>query len=156
MPAFIKAILPVAKIQQALGVTSILGPLTVNRQDLLVNGYNEKEISDSLVYAGFSMNATTFEQLINSAEFIKQTMEMPFPEDIPYLKLIARQTYEASNAQLRQLNLSPAEYQFAHLARIGEHADYQIIDGNHFIYVHHAKQIAGLTEAFLLEISEVE
>ena len=154
MPAFIKAILPVSKIQQALGVTSILGPLTVNRQDLFAHGYTEREINDSLVYGGFSVNDTIFAQIANSAEFIKQTMEFPFPKDIPYLKLIARQTYETSNAQLRQLNLTPEEYQFAHLARIGEHAKYQIIDGNHFIYVYHAKQIADLTKAFLFEISE--
>lgn len=156
MPAFVKAILPVSKIQQALGVTSILGPLTVNRQDLLANGYTEKEINDSLIYVGFSMNATTFAQIANSAEFIKQTLEFPFPVDIPYLKLIARQTYETSNAQLKQMNLTPEEYQFYHLARIGAQAEYQIIDGNHFIYVHHAGQIADLTKAFLLEVGKSE
>ncbi|QRN84229.1 alpha/beta hydrolase [Chloroflexota bacterium] len=156
MPAFVKSILPVAKIQQVLGIPSILGPLIINKQDLLANGYTEKEIQDSLIFAGFTMNATTFEQIANSAEFIKETMEMPFPENIPYLKLISRQTFETSNPQLRQMNMTPQEYQYDHLARIGEQAEYKIINGNHFIYIQNADLIVELTNAFLLANSTNE
>lgn len=153
IPAFVKALLPISKIQQNLGVTSILGALVVNKQDLLANGYTEKEINDSLLFLGFTMNDTSFEQISNSAEFIKQTMELPFPEYIPYLKLIAKQTFETSTPQLKQLNMTPQEYQFAHLARIGKQAEYKIIDSNHFVYIHNSDQIVELTEAFLLASS---
>jgi len=150
MPDFVKALLPIAKIQQALGITSLLGPVSVDKQDLLSKGYFEKEINDSLVFAGFTMNDNIFEQLSNSAEFIKQTMDLPFPKSIPYFKIISKQTFETTNAQLKKANLTPQQYQYDHLARIGEQARFEVVDGSHFIYITQINRIVETTNDVLL------
>jgi hypothetical protein len=111
MPAILKAVLPLAKFQQAIGTTSLLAPLIVNKKDLLAKGYTEKEISDMIVFAGFALNDTVLEQILNSSEFIKQTMDLPFPESIPYFKVISKQTLETPNKQLKQTKMTPREYQ---------------------------------------------
>lgn len=149
MPAFVKSILPVAKFQQAVGTASLLAPLTVNKNYLLSNGYTEKEINDMITFAGFSINDTLLEQISNSSEFIKQTMDLPFPESVPFFKVISRQTYESPNKQLEQFKITPQEYQHQHLERIGGHAKYEILDGTHFIYVNNAGRIAEITDDLL-------
>lgn len=149
MPAFVKSLLQVAKFQQGIGFTSLLAPLTVNKANLLSNGYTEKEISDMITFAGFSINSNVLEQIGNTPEFIKQTMYLPFPESIPYFKVISKQTYETPN---KQLKMTPQEYQHKHLLRIGEHAKYEILDGNHFIYLNNVDRIAEITDDLLLKV----
>ena len=145
MPAIFKSILQIAKLQQATGISSILSSLVVNKNDLLSKGYTEKEINDVIVFSGFSMNDTVLEQIANSSEFIKQTMDLPFPESVPYFKIISKQTYETPNKQLKKM--TPQEYQHKHLDRIGEHAKYEILDGTHFIYLNNVDRIAEITDA---------
>ena len=154
MPAFVKSILPIAKFQQAIGTTSLLGPLAINRKHLLSNGYTEKEISDMTTFVGFSMNDTALEQIANSAEFIKQTMTLPFPESIPYFKVISKQTYETSSAQLKKAKMTPQEYHHKHLERIGKHAKYEVLDGTHFIYVNNVDRIAEITDGLVLKAAQ--
>ena len=149
MPSFLKYVLPIAKFQQAIGLTSVIGPLTVNKANLLSKGYTEKEISDMAVFVGFSINDTLLAQMAESSEFIRQAMEHPFPSDIPYLKIIARDTYETSNPQLKKAGLTPQQYQEDHLSRIGEHAKYEVLDGNHFVYLNNVDRIAEITDAVL-------
>lgn len=146
MPGFIKHILKIAKFQQATGTTSLLAFLTANKKKLRSHGYSEKEIADMVTYASFTINDTLLEQMINSADFIKQTMDLPFPETIPYLKIISKKTYETPNKQIKG---TPQEYQHKHLERIGEHAKYEILDGTHFIYLNNVDRIAKITEDFL-------
>ena len=62
----------------------------------------------------------------------------------------SRDTYEKPN---RQLKITPQEYQHQHLAKIGAPAQYEILDGNHFIYHNNAGRISELTDAFLAEQS---
>ena len=62
----------------------------------------------------------------------------------------SRDTYEKPN---RQLKITPQEYQHQHLAKIGAPAQFEILDGNHFIYHNNAGRIAELTDAFLAEQS---
>lgn len=147
-PSIVNAVLPVAKFQQNIGFTSLLAPLATNEEALLANGYTEKEISDMLAFAGFSMNDTVIAQMANSGEFIKQTMDLPYPATVPYLKIISRQTYETPN---KQLNITPQEYQENHLRRIGQPANYEILEGTHFIYLNNVDQIAAITDKFLLD-----
>ncbi len=147
MPSFLKYVLPIAKFQQAVGLTSVVGPLTVNKPNLLSKGYTEKEITDMAVYVGFSINDTLLAQMAASSEVIRQAMELPFPCSIPYFKIIARDTYETSNPQLKKAGLTPQQYQEDHLSRIGEHAKYEILDGNHFIYLNNVDRIAEITDA---------
>jgi hypothetical protein len=92
------------------------------------------------------MNDNTLEQLTSSAASIRTVNEMAYPQSIPYLKLIAKQTYETKNSQIK---VSPEVYQQDHLARVGANETYHILDGNHFIYLNNAARIAELTEEFL-------
>lgn len=154
MPVVVKYILPIAKIQQTLGTTSLIAPLAVNKKTLLSNGYTEKEISDMITFGGFTMNDTALEQIKNSAEFIKQTMALPFPESIPYFKVISKQTYETPNAQLKKAKMTSQEYHHKHLERIGKHAEYEILDGTHFIYVNNVDRISEITESLLLKTNK--
>ena len=148
MPAIVKYVLPIAKFQQASGTLSFLAPLTVNKKKLLSNGFTEKEISDIITVAGFSINNTLLEQIASSSEFIKQTMDLPFPESVPYFKVISKKTYETPN---KQFKMTPQEYQYKHLERIGKHVKYEILDGTHFIYANNVHRIAEITDNLLLQ-----
>lgn len=150
MPSFIKYILSIAKLQQATGTTSILAPLTTNKKSLAEIGYTEKEINDMIIFGGFSINNTLLEQMSHSTEFIKETMNLTFPESVPYFKVISKQTYETPN---KQLKITPKEYQLQHLKRVGEHAEYEVLEGTHFIYLNNIDKIAEITDNFLLKIN---
>lgn len=146
MPGIVKFILPVVKFQQAIGTTAILAPLTAKRSYLIEHGYTGKEIDDMIAFGGFFMNDTVLEQIVNSAEFIKETMGLPFPATIPYTKVIARQTYETPNSQLKKMGLTPQLYQEQHLARVGAHATSEVLDGTHFIYVNNRSRIHEIAD----------
>lgn len=148
MPAFVKYVLPIAKFQQAIGVTSLLGSLAVNKKELLSFGYTEKEINDVITFVGFSINDIVIEQILSSSEFIKQTMNLPFPKTIPYFKIISKQTYETPNNQIK---MTPQEFQHKHLERIGEHAKYKILNGTHFIYLNNVNRIAEIIDNLLIK-----
>ena len=147
LPGFVKPLLKVAKFQQFIVLTSGLAQLTVNRKQLLFYGYTEKEIADMVMFAGFSINDTMLEQVAESAEFIKQTMALPFPASVPYFKVISKRTYEAPNPQLKKAGMTPQDYQYRHLERVGSHAQYEILDGSHFIYLNNADRIAQVLDA---------
>lgn len=153
-PASLKTLLSIAKFQQGTGITSLLAPLAINKKYLLSNGYTEKEINDMITFVGFSINDTLIEQMSNSAEFIKQTMDLPFPESIPYFKVISKQTYETPNPELKQFKITPQEYQHKHLERIGKHVQYEILDGTHFIYINNADRIAQIADSLLLKANK--
>jgi predicted ATP-binding protein involved in virulence len=120
---------------------------------LLSNGYTEKEINDMITFSGFSINDTLLEQIANDSESIKQVKDLPFPEAIPYFKVISKQTYETSNNDLKKANMTPQEYHLKHLERIGKHAKYEILDGTHFIYLNNADRIAEITDDLLLKVN---
>ena len=121
--------------------------LTVNKKNLLTNGYTEKEINDVVTFAGFPVNDNLLEMMASSPQFIKQTMELPFPEAIPYFKVITNKTYETAN---KQIKMTPQEYQYKLLERIGKHVKYEILNGTHFIYVNNVDRIAKITDDVLL------
>lgn len=147
MPGFVKSLLKIAKFQQATGTISLLAPLATNKKYLLSNGYTEKEINDMLTFGGFVMNDTVLEQMACTADFVKQTMDLPFPKSIPYFKVISKKTYETPN---KQLKMTPQEYQRKHLERVGGHAKFEILEGNHYIYVNNADRIAEIADNLLL------
>jgi pimeloyl-ACP methyl ester carboxylesterase len=151
MPAIVKFILPIVKFQQAAGTLSFIALLTANKKQLLSNGYTEKEISDMITFAGFSINNTVLEQIASSSEFIKQTMDLPFPESVPYFKVISKKTYETPN---KQLKMTPQEYQYKHLERIGKHVKYEVLEGTHFIYANNVDRIAEITDNLLLKADQ--
>ena len=156
LPGFVKPMLKVAKFQQFIGLTSAMAPLAVNRKQLLAHGYTEKEIADVLMFAGFSVNDTMLEQIAESAEFIKQAMVLPFPASVPYFKVISRCTYEAPNPQLKKAGMTPQDYQHRHLERVGSHAQYEILDGTHFIYLNNADRIAQITDGVISRVVDTD
>ncbi len=149
MPSFVKKLLVVAKFQQAIGLTSVLAPLVTNKGKLLRLGYSKKEVDDILSYAGFAINNNILDQISGMTDCIKETNVLPYPKRVPYLKIISRKTYETKN---KQINMSPQSYQKEHLARIGEHAAYMILDGSHFIYLHQVDRISDITNGLLAEL----
>lgn len=146
-PAIVNMVLPIAKFQQGTGTMSILASLVTNKENLLSNGYTQKDINDCIAYAGFSMNDTVLEQISNSSEFIKQAMELPYPESVPYFKIISKDTYETPIKS--KVKMTPQEYQEGHLERIGEHAQFEILEGTHFIYLNNVDKISEITDGFL-------
>ena len=146
MPCFIKYLLKISKFQQRIGLTSILSKITTNKRKLSHLGYKEKEINDMIYYGGFAINDTLLEQVSCSTEFIKTANKISYPSYVPYFKIISKQTYETKNSQIK---ISPQEYQHQHLARIGEQVEYNILDGNHFIYHNNHKKITEITDKFL-------
>ncbi|WP_010297601.1 alpha/beta fold hydrolase [Clostridium senegalense] len=150
MPSFLRYILPIAKVQQVIGITSIIAHLTGNKKSLFKIGYTKKELNDIALFAGFSINNTLLEQILNSGEFINETMKLPFPKSVSYFKVISKQTYEKPN---KQLKITPQEYQIQHLKRVGEHAKYEILEGSHFIYLNNIDKITEITDNFLLKIN---
>nr|WP_321261361.1 alpha/beta hydrolase [uncultured Sphaerochaeta sp.] len=148
-PAFVAALLPIAKVQEFLGLTSLLGPLVTNKSDAMELGYTEKEVDDMLAFAGFSMNDTLLDQIAHATEFIRETMDLPYPKEVPFFKVIAKDTYEKPNPQIP---LSPKEYQEQHLERIGAQAQFEVLEGNHFIYQSNAEAIAAIVEKVLADL----
>lgn len=149
MPSFVKSLLEVAKVQQAIGLTSVLAPLTANRTKLLSYGYTEKEVNDLISFAGFSINGNVLDQMRNTAEYVKTTNEKPYPTNVPYYKIISKQTYETKNNQIK---LFPEVYQQEHLQRVGATEKYVVLEGTHFIYLNNAEKIRDITDEFLLSI----
>lgn len=143
MPGFVRTLLGVAKFQQAIGLTSILAPIVTDKANLLSLGYTGKEIRDAIYYAGFSINDNTLDQISGSNVHVKETNKLPYPQNVPYFKIISKQTYETKNSQLK---ISPQEYQKQHLTRIGTHAKYEILDGTHFIYLNNVERISAIAE----------
>ena len=150
MPGFVRSLLGVAKFQQAIGFTSTLAPIVTNKDKLLSIGYTGKEISDLIYYAGFSMNDNTLDQIASTTNYIKDANKLTYPENVPYLKIISRKTYETKNSQIK---ITPQEYQMQHLARIGGQAKHEILDGTHFIYLNNVDRISEITDEFLLELN---
>lgn len=145
-PGFVAALLPIAKLQQTLGVPSLLGPLVTNRKKTLELGYTEEEIDHMLLFAGFSVNDTLLKQIAYGNEYVAQTKALAYPSEIPYFKVISKQTYETPN---KQLPITPQEYQMEHLKRIGPQARYEVLEGTHFIYQTNVERIASIVDEVL-------
>lgn len=148
MPGFVKSLLGLAKVQQAVGLTSLAAPISANKKQLFSYGYTEKEINDLILFAGFSINDNSLEQIASSTEYIKAANKLTYPDNVPYFKIISRQTYATKNSQIR---ISPEEYQYQHLMRVGAENDYEILDGTHFIYLNNANRISEISDDFLSE-----
>ncbi|SHF19440.1 alpha/beta fold hydrolase [Alkalibacter saccharofermentans] len=151
MPSYVKYMLPVAKLQQSTGTLSLLAQVTTNKQQLLTKGYTEKEISDMVIFGGFTLNENVLEQIASSSEYIRDTMDLPFPESVSYFKVISKETYETPN---KQLKMTPQKYQYDHLERIGENVEYEILDGNHFIYANNADRILEIVDSVLIKANQ--
>lgn len=131
------------KVQQAIGLMRPLNSIIV-KSTLQIsegNGYTQSEISDYTKYMSHYYNDTIVDQLSRLNDNIEEVMSMPFPSEVPVLKLVASET-----AQGKQTG---EEYQNSHIGRLGENAKWIIIDGNHFLYHGHLENIINATTSFL-------
>lgn len=132
----------IGKLQQATMFTRLTGalvPLTQKAE----NGYTEKEIGDYRRFSYHVLNDTIIDQSLRLIDNINEVSDMPFPPDIPVLKLISSQS---------QAKPGP-EYQEKHLARLGEHAESEILTGTHFLYQTRVVEICEATKAFLEKVN---
>ena len=128
----------IGKLQQATGFTRLTGALVPPMQKP-ENGYTQEEIADYRRFGYHVLNDTMIDQSLAMIDNINEVSAMPFPPDIPVLKLISSQS---------QAKPGP-EYQEKHLARLGDSAASKVIEGTHFLYQTRAAEIYGETKAFL-------
>lgn len=133
----------IAKLQQACGLTRLTYGLMPPGQKA-ENGYTAKEISDYKLFAYHVLNDTMIDQSLRTLDSINEVSAMPFPQEIPVLKLISSQS----------LAKVGADYQEKHLARLGSTIQSQTIEGSHFIYQTSTAKIYELTKAFLAEVQK--
>ncbi|MCD8509777.1 MAG: alpha/beta hydrolase [Bacillus sp. (in: Bacteria)] len=140
-PDFIHSL---TKFQQAVGNPRILASLLPDTK-LLENGYTEEEIDDYKLYSYHTVNDTMINQAKVLMENVKEVNGLPFPEEIPVLKLIAQETVEAMAEQDKDDGMG---YQRDHLNRLGKNVSYQVLDATHFLYQTEIDEIVTLTNEF--------
>lgn len=137
-----KFVYPIAKLQQACGLTRLSYRLMPPAQKA-ENGYTEKEIRDYRLFANHVLNDTMIDQSLRMLENINEVSAISFPKEILVLKLISSQSEKKAGA----------EYQTKHLERLGEAAESKVVDSTHFIYQTHVKDICDEKRALLGKIS---
>jgi pimeloyl-ACP methyl ester carboxylesterase len=135
MPKFVYGI---SMVQQECGLTRVSYSLVPPAQKV-ENGYTEKEINDYKLFAYHVLNDTIIDQSYRILENIQEVNQIPFPQDIPVLKLITSQSLEKVGEA----------YQTDHLNRLGDTAESMVIDSTHFIYQTNVTDICEATRAFL-------
>lgn len=133
-----KFVYSIGKFQQACGLAR-LAP-AMQKQE---NGYTEKEISDYKRFTGHVLNDTIIDQSLRLLENINEVSDMPFPQQIPVVKLISSQSEKKAGKG----------YQQGHLERLGKTAESKVLEGTHFIYQTKAAQIGEEARAVIEKIS---
>ncbi|MBN2047828.1 MAG: alpha/beta hydrolase [Anaerolineaceae bacterium] len=140
-PNIPKFVYGISVAQQECGLTRVSYGLMPPAQKI-ENGYKEEEINDYKLFAYHLLNNTMIDQSYRLLDNIKQANSMPFPQDIPVLKIISSQT----------LKKMGEGYQTDHLNRLGNQAKSMIMDGTHFIYQTKAMDISDAARAFLEKV----
>ena len=138
IPKFVSGL---SKIQQAIGLSRMLNPVVVSSV-LSINeksGYTKTEIADYTTFMNHVNNDTLIDQTYRLNDNIREVMGMEFPSRVPVLKIAASETTK---------NVGE-EYQAAHIERLGEGAELITLDGSHYIYHNHVREICNVTVAFL-------
>lgn len=131
----------IATIQQESGFTRLTIGLMPPSQKA-ENGYTEKEINDYKLFSYHVLNNTMIDQSFRTLENINEVNAIPFPQDIPVLKIISSQTLEKAGQ----------DYQTEHLNRLGPNVQTITINSSHFIYQTNAADICSATDTFLEKI----
>lgn len=148
----------IAKFQQSIGiqrlVLSLISDETLKASGLgltIENGYTEKEITDYKKYMCYSINDTIIEQFKYTMDCVKEVKQLTFPENIPVLKIISRETVESND-----LNpyIGSEDYQKDHLSRLGDYATSVTLKGSHFIYHSQIQKISDLTDEFISNLEQ--
>jgi len=129
------------KLQQACGLTRVTYGLVPPAQKA-ENGYTKKEIGDYKLFAYHVLNDTIINQSFTLIDNINEVNAIPFPQDIPVLKLVSTQTEKKVGWK----------YQTDHLNRLGAMAESRMIDSSHFMYQTKIEEICDATNTFLEKI----
>ncbi|HAE42601.1 MAG TPA: alpha/beta hydrolase [Clostridiales bacterium] len=144
-PGYMGLLYSVGKIQQATGFTRIVTGLVPDTK-LVENGYTEKEIADYKTFTYHVLNDTLIDQSLLLIENINEVNGMVFPEDIPVLKIISKQSIEVMAKKDKDDGMG---YQNRHLSMLGNKVAHAVVDSTHFVYQTHFDQIVEMTDAFL-------
>lgn len=118
-PGRLPFLLRIVKLQLSLGLQGLLYPVVTRSCPMKALGYTPQEIGDKRRFSGFVLNDTFIAQIVNSPDFIQETQRLPYPQSVPYLKIVSGETYERL---IKQHGLSGEEYRKRHLLRIGAQA----------------------------------
>lgn len=135
MPKFVYSI---AKLQQATGLTRLTMGLVPSTQKP-ENGYTEKEIMDYRLFNYHVLNDTMIDQSYRMIENINEVKGLPFPQDIPVLKIMTTQSVKRVGQ----------DYQTDHLNRLGVNTESILLESTHFMYQTNVMDIVKATAAFL-------
>jgi len=135
------------KLSQAVGNTRLLAKLIPDTK-LLENGYTEEEIEHYRLFSFHAVNDTMINQAKMIMDNVKEVNELPFPEDIPVLKLISQETVEVMANQDKDDGMG---YQNNHLSRLGNNVSYKVLDTTHLLYQTKVAEIVKLTNEFLVQ-----
>ena len=148
MPGYISAAYSLGKFQQATGFTRLVFNLVPDTK-LIEHGYTEKEKEDYKKFNYHVINDTMMKQSLLLMENIKEVKKLPFPEEIPVLKIISKQSIDVMDKKEKG---SGMVYQSAHLNRLGDHVSYKVVDATHFLYHTKVDEIITLTNEFLDDV----
>lgn len=144
-PGYMGVLYSIGKIQQATGFTRIVAGLVPDTK-LVENGYTEKEIADYKTFTFHVLNDTLINQSLLLIENINEVNSLEFPEDVPVLKIISKQSVEAMAKKDKDDGMG---YQNKHLSVLGNKVAHTVVDSTHFVYQTHADEIVKMTNAFL-------
>ncbi len=128
----------IAKLQQACGMTR-LNSVLIPPMQKTENGYTEKEIKDYKAFSSHVLNNTMIDQSLRLLDNINELNDIPFPQDIPAIKLISAQSKKRVGD----------EYQDKHIARLGGKVETRIVNSTHFIYQTHVADICDAAHALI-------
>ncbi len=146
-PGYLGLIFSIAKLQQATGFMRLTTKLAPDTK-LIENGYTEQEKSDYMKFGYHVINDTMINQNLLLMDNIKEVNQLSFPEDIPVLKLISKQSIDLMAKKMKDDGMG---YQNAHLKRLGENVSYKVIEATHFLYQTKVDEIVKITNDFLAE-----
>ena len=141
-PSFIYNI---AKLQQSTGLARWLSRIIPGTMRV-ENGYTKQEEADYRLFSYHAVNDTMIKQSELLMENIKEVNALAFPQDIPVLKIISKQSVDAMAKRDKDDGMG---YQKAHLSRLGENVEYVVMDSTHFMYQAKAGEVVELMEDFL-------
>ena len=144
-PGYMGLLYSVGKIQQATGLGRITVGLVPDTK-LVENGYTEKEIADYKTFTYHVLNDTLINQSLLLIENINEVNDLDFPEEIPVLKIISKQSIEAMAKKDKDDGMG---YQNRHLSVLGNKVAHTVVESTHFIYQTHVDKIVEMTNAFL-------
>lgn len=135
LPKFVYGI---GKLQQATGLTRLTMGLMPATQKV-ENGYTAKEIADYKLFTLHMLNDTMIDQSYRMIDNLNEVKAMPFPAEIPVLKVISTQS----------LKRVGEAYQTDHLKRLGESVPSILVDSTHFVYQTHVSDLVAATHRLL-------